>query len=87
MNDPWLGRYQSEAIPVIRETFGALRIILFGSRVRGEASEHSDLDVTIVLERFEPFLKRAPMVLEKVPFPKHIEYICYILEDFDRIRQ
>ena len=63
-----------------------MRFILFGSRLRGEASKHSDIDVTVVSLRFD-CLKRTPMVLGKVPFPKHTDYMCYIPEDFDRIRQ
>ncbi len=86
--DRWLERYQREAVPVIRRVFGATRIILLGSRVKARASEDSDIDVILVSASFEnvPFLKRMPMVLERVPFPKHVAYMCYTPEEFERIK-
>ena len=35
------------------------RVILFGSRARGEATEESDLDLVILVDRRDPSVKRA----------------------------
>lgn len=45
--------YLPEAIELITREFDPLRIILFGSRARGEARPDSDLDLLIVLPEIE----------------------------------
>ena len=42
-----------EAIKLITREFDPLRIILFGSRARGEARPDSDLDLLVVLPEIE----------------------------------
>ena len=89
MNDYWLQKFKKEALPKIIEEFHPKRIILFGSRIKGEAREESDLDVIIVAETFRgiPFLRRMPLVVRKSKFPKHVDYICYFPEEFDRVKK
>lgn len=88
MSDPWIERFRKEAVPKIRKEFKPEKIILFGSRVRGNAREDSDIDVVIISASFSgtPFLKRMPLMLKKVSFPKHIDYICYTPQEFKKIR-
>jgi len=50
----------------LRERCGAQRVILFGSAARGEATEHSDLDLLIVLPTTEKFYQRMASVHEAV---------------------
>ena len=33
-----------------------------------------------------PFIKRMPMISKRVPFPKHVDYICYTPNEFDRMK-
>jgi len=33
-----------------------------------------------------PLLRRMPMLMNMIPFPKHIDYLCYTPEEFNRIR-
>ena len=89
MNDFWIKRFKEEALPKIIEEFHPKKVILFGSRITGEASEESDIDVIVVAEPFReiPFLKRMPMVVRKARFPKHVDYICYFPEEFDRMKK
>ena len=89
MNDYWLERFKKEALPKIIEEFHPKRIILFGSHIKGEAKEESDLDVIVVAETFKeiPFLKRMPMVMRKSTFPKHVDYTCYFPEEFERVKK
>ena len=67
--------YLPEAIELITREFDPLRIILFGSRARGEARADSDLDLLIVLSEIED--KRAVTIdlmrtLSDLPVSKDI---------------
>ena len=88
MTDIWITRFQKEALPLLKAEFKPEKVILFGSRVSGNAKRNSDIDVIIVSSYFEgmPFLKRMPAVIKKVPFPKHVDYICYTREEYESIR-
>lgn len=54
------------------------RVILFGSRARGEHKETSDFDLIVVSRKFRgvPWIKRAPMVIRLWDIPLDIEPIC-----------
>ena len=43
----------AEMVDRIKSRFEPLRIILFGSRARGDASAHSDVDLLVVLAKVE----------------------------------
>jgi len=86
--DPWIERFRAEALPRLIQEFGPQKILLFGSRVRGAAHEDSDMDVIVISPFFEwvPFLRRMALVLRKVPFPKHVDYLCYTPQEFERLK-
>jgi predicted nucleotidyltransferase len=88
MNDLWIERFKREAMPIVQHECQPEKVVLFGSRVKGEADEHSDLDVIVVAKIFDhiPFLRRMPFLLKKVRFAKHIDFICYSPEEFERIQ-
>jgi hypothetical protein len=88
MPDKWIVKFQKEALPHIIKEFRPCRILIFGSRVKGNATEESDLDVILVSTAFEglPFLKRMEKIIKLVRFPKHIDYLCYTPEEFERIK-
>jgi len=89
MDDFWIKKFKEEALPKIIEELHPEKVILFGSRITGEAREESDIDVIVVAETFRkiPFLKRMPMVVRKTKFPKHVDYMCYFPEEFDRVKE
>lgn len=64
------------------------RIILFGSRARGEADEYSDYDVIVIKRTEIPFLERLrEMVPYLVEFGRPAEILVYTPEEFERMRE
>lgn len=88
MNNFWIEKFKNEALPKLIHDFKPETILLFGSHVKATANEDSDIDVIIVSKAFSniPFLKRMPMILKKVRFEKHIDYICYSPKEFQKIK-
>jgi predicted nucleotidyltransferase len=65
------------------------RAVVFGSRVRGDALAHSDLDVILVSPDFAglPFPDRASEIYrwyEAWPEDYPLEVLCYTPQEFDR---
>ncbi len=88
MNDTWLNKFKQTVVPQLIQEFCPEKIILFGSQLRGKADENSDIDVIIVSKVFAdiPFIRRMPMILKKVKFDKHIDFICYSPQEFQNIQ-
>lgn len=88
MADRWIARFQREALPKLTEEFKPEKVIIFGSRVRGNARKDSDIDVIVISSYFKniPFLKRMSLMLKKVSFPKHVDYLCYTPMEYKRIK-
>lgn len=62
------------------------RIILFGSRARGEADLHSDYDVIVIKRTERPFLERLrDMVPYLVEFERPADILVYTPEEFARM--
>jgi len=57
-----LGGLLSEIVARIREAVDPERVILFGSRARGEGNEASDLDILIVAPSNLPRWRRTPPI-------------------------
>lgn len=88
MSDIWIEKFRKEAVPRIVKEFNPEKIIFFGSRVKGTAKEGSDIDVLLISSSFKnlPFLRRMPLVLKKVSFPKHVDYICYTPQEYKKMK-
>jgi predicted nucleotidyltransferase len=50
----------------LRDRYGAQRVILFGSGARGDATEHSDIDLLVIAPTRERFYDRMATVLSVV---------------------
>jgi predicted nucleotidyltransferase len=89
MSDVWVEKFKRDALPKLTGALKPSRVILCGSRAKGDARPDSDLDVIIVAETFAgmPFVRRMAYVLGLVRFPKHVDYLCYTSEEFARIRE
>jgi hypothetical protein len=87
--DRKLAAFIRDHLPTLRERLASLRVIAFGSRVRGDALSTSDLDLILVSPWFAavPFLRRAPAVLEMLDYPGGLELLCYTPEEFEEKRQ
>jgi predicted nucleotidyltransferase len=87
-NDFWLEKFKKEALPLIYKEYAPDTVLMFGSRVRGDADDESDIDIIVVSDFFKDiaFIKRIPLLLKKLRFPKHIDALCYSKEEFARIK-
>jgi len=76
-------------LPTLRARLAPLRVIAFGSRVRGDALSTSDLDLILVSPWFDsvPFLRRAATILEVLDYPGGLELLCYTPEEFEERSQ
>jgi predicted nucleotidyltransferase len=88
VKDRWIQRFKKEVLPVLLSEFEPETVIIFGSRITGNATEDSDIDVVLAAESFKeiPFIKRMPMVLRRARFDKHVDYICYTPREFQNLK-
>lgn len=70
----------------IRKAYSPERIILFGSRARGDNFRTSDFDFIIVSDKFRgtPFLERPSEIYDFWDEAVDVEAICYTPEEFKR---
>ena len=70
----------------IRKAYSPERIILFGSRARGDNFKTSDFDFIIVSDKFRdtPFLTRPSEMYDFWDEAVDLEAICYTPEEFAR---
>ncbi len=70
----------------VRERFPDARIWAFGSRVKGDATEESDLDVCVVLDRLDDAIDQAIMnIAWEIGFENDvvISTVTYSKQEFD----
>ena len=87
--DRKLAEFVRDHLPTLRDRLAPLRVIAFGSRVRGDALSTSDLDLILVSPWFAsvPFLRRPTAILELLDYPGGLELLCYTPEEFEERRQ
>tara|TARA_Y100000588_G_scaffold276340_1_gene292705 strand:- start:553 stop:870 length:318 start_codon:yes stop_codon:yes gene_type:complete len=72
----------------IGQAINAEQIILFGSHARGEATEHSDVDLLVVAESDLPRFKRSRQLYGSLrPYPFGMDLVVYTPEEIERARQ
>src|SRR3989344_6197064 len=69
----------------VKKDFSDARIILFGSRAKGEALEESDYDFIIVSKKFEGtnFFTRMEKMYDYWNERQQLESLCYTPEEFE----
>jgi hypothetical protein len=70
----------------IKKIYSPEKIILFGSRARGDNFRKSDFDFIIVSKKFEgiPFMQRLPKIYNYWDESFDIEAVCYTPDEFMR---
>jgi uncharacterized protein len=80
-----------EIIRRIVETVRPDKIVMFGSRARGEATETSDLDLLVVADSDKPMLERSGQIycaLRDISLPTDIlVYTQSEIDDWSLVRQ
>jgi predicted nucleotidyltransferase len=68
----------------IVETAQPEKVILFGSRARGDAGPHSDFDVLVVKPSDEPRYRRSiPLYVALADLPVEVEVLVYTPEEVE----
>lgn len=78
-----------EFIKILKTTIKPEKVILFGSRARGDNLKTSDYDIIIVSKYFEnvPFLRRMRKIYDLWNKKEHLDVLCYTPEEFERKRK
>lgn len=73
----------------LKQHFGAERVILFGSRARGDWLKESDYDFIVVSPQFEGvhFVRRPVELYRYWKGHPGVELLCYTPEEFERKRR
>jgi predicted nucleotidyltransferase len=84
--DERIERFRRDFLPRLIREFRPTKVLVFGSRARGDALKESDLDVLVVADSFTPirWLERSVRVLDRVPVPFAIELLCYTPDEYSR---
>jgi len=72
----------------IVETAQPEKIILFGSRARGDARPDSDFDILVIKESEEPRYRRSvPLYVALADLPAEVEVMVYTPDEVEEWRQ
>ncbi|MEK9179937.1 MAG: nucleotidyltransferase domain-containing protein [Patescibacteria group bacterium] len=74
-----------EIVGVILRDYGPVeKVILFGSRARGNADESSDLDLIVVKNTDKPFVRR---LVDAPYFSIHSDIFVYTPKEFEQMQE
>lgn len=73
----------------LKKKFKVGKLVLFGSRARGDHFSTSDFDFVLVSDDFKeiPFIFRASGLFDYWNEKVDLEILCYTLEEFERKRK
>lgn len=86
------GKYLNELkrfLKNLSKDFLIKKIILFGSRARGDEREDSDIDIIIISNDFEnmSFFERGAAMYNYWDLKMPVDFICYTEEEFNTLRK
>lgn len=87
--DEKVARFRREVLPQLIKSFRPAKVLVFGSRARGDALKDSDLDVLIVADTFREtrWLDRPVRVFEECDIRLGVELLCYTPAEYARKRE
>jgi predicted nucleotidyltransferase len=70
----------------VKKMYAPAKVILFGSRARGDHLKRSDFDFLIISPKFakQPFIYRSSELYKFWTSPVDVEPLCYTPEEFER---
>lgn len=71
-----------EIVDRIKKSGDVEKIILFGSFARGDMDEYSDIDIVVIKETKERFVKRLLDIESFADLPIHVDVFVYTPEEF-----
>ena len=86
---PTLEPFVHDFARCLHDEIGAKKVILFGSRARGDWLHESDYDFVVVSPRFEgiPFYSRPVDLYQYWTGHPGVELLCYTPDEFERKRR
>jgi len=84
--DKWSIKIASKFYKKLKRKFKIEKLILFGSRARGDNLKESDFDFIVVSKDFReiPFIFRASELYDFWEENVDIEPLCYTIEEFNK---
>lgn len=76
-----------ERIVLVLRQMGVQRVILFGSVAREKIGAWSDLDLIVVLDSDQPFIKRLGFLYERIQPRVGLDLMAYTPQEFEAIRE
>ncbi len=71
-----------EIVNRIKKSEDVEKIILFGSTARGEMDEYSDIDIVVIKETKERFIRRILDIESFADLPVHVDVFVYTPSEF-----
>jgi len=79
--------HELERIVMVLRQMGARRVILFGSVARDDIGAWSDLDLIVVLNSDQPFIKRLGLLYERIQPRVGLDLLAYTPQEFEALRE
>jgi stress-induced morphogen len=82
--DDKVARFRADVLPQLVAQYRPSKVLVFGSRARGDALKDSDLDVVIVSQAFAgvPWLDRQGRVYDACDVRLDLELLCYTPDEY-----
>ena len=82
-------RLFAKHLKFLKNSFSPEKIIIFGSRARGEHLEESDIDIIVVSDKFRgvDFRERIIKAYGMWDKKQGLDIICYTPEEFEKMKK
>ena len=80
-----LSKALRQILKVLKEEVQPQKVILFGSMASGNVAEWSDLDLVIIQETQQPFIRRSEEIALLCLAPVGVDYLVYTPAEFEQM--